>query len=227
MAYKKLPEGVLEFIRANAPGRGNAELAAMTNAAFGTSFTAVNIKGYKKYHRIRSDIKPKPPSLFTPEIQAFIFSNYEGVPYNEMAFLVNKRFGTSIPTDSFRWFYQNNNLRCGVRWTGKTLPVGTVSKREGRYQCIKMEDGSWRPYHHWLWEQAYGPIPPGRIVTFLDGNIQNTDISNLALVSRQEQMHLAIAGLRFDNPELTKTGILIAKVKIAANRQKKRGASDE
>ena len=223
MAYKKLPDGVLDFVSANAPGRGNAELAEMTNAAFGTSFTAVNIKSYKASHKIRSGIQPKPPSAFTPEIREYIFSHYEGVPYCKMADLVNQQFGTSIPQKSFRWFYQNNKLRCGVSWIGNKAEPGEISQKKDDYQYIKMEDGSWRLYHHWLWEQAHGPIPPGHMVTFLDGNIQNIELDNLMLISRAEQMHVTKDNLRFDDPALTKTGILIAKVKAAANKQKKQG----
>lgn len=227
MAYEKLHEGVLEFVRANAPGRGNAELAAMTNAAFGTSFTAVNIKNYKAYHKIKSGIQPKPPSVFTPEIREYIFSHHEGIPYGKMADIVNQQFGTAIPTKSFRWFYQNNKLKCGIHWTGRKADPGDVSQKKDRYQYIKLEDGSWRLYHHWLWEQENGPIPAGHMVTFLDGNIQNVDLSNLALVSRPEHMQVLKDNLRFDDPELTKTGILIAKVKIAAKQNKKRRQSDE
>lgn len=227
MAYTKLPDGVLEFVQANAPGRGNAELAEMTNTAFGTSFTAANMKGYKAHHGIRSGIKPKPPSTFTPEIREYILAHHDGVPYCDMADMVNAQFGTAIPKDKFRWFYQNNKLRCGFYWTGKKAAPGAVSKKKDNYQYIKMEDGSWRLYHHFLWEQAYGPIPSGHMVTFLDGNIQNTDLNNLALVSRPEHMQVIRDRLRFDDPELTKTGILIAKVKMAAKQQKKRRRSDE
>lgn len=225
MTYEKLPEGVLEFVRANAPGRGNAELAAMTNAAFGTSFTAVNIKGYKAYHKIRSGVQPKPPSVFTPEIREYIFSHHEGVPYSKMADMVNQRFGTSIPTKSFRWFYQNNKLRCGVYWSGKKAAPGSVSQKKDDYQYIKMDDGRWRLLHHVIWERAHGPIPNGHKVTFIDGDIQNVSIDNLMVVTNAEQMILARDNLRFDDPQLNKTGILIAKIK-AAGSQKKRRRSD-
>lgn len=227
MAYAKLPDGVLEFVQTNAPGRGNAELAEMTNTAFGTSFTAVKMKGYKAHHGIRSGIKPKPPSDFTPEIREYILEHYDGVPYGNMADMVNQHFHTAIPKEKFRWFYQNNNLRCGVRWTGKKAIPGSISKKKDDYQYIKLEDGTWKLYHHFLWEQAYGPIPPGHMVTFLDGNIQNTDLSNLALISRAEQMQVVIDRLRFNDPELTKTGILIARIKTTAKQQKKRRRSDE
>lgn len=227
MAYAALPEDLLDYICANAPGRGNAELAAMVNAAFGTTFTVAAMKTYKARHKIRSGIKPKPPSVFTPEIRGYIFSSYEGIPYREMARLVNEHFGTSISEDKFRWFYQNNKLRCGVRWSGASVSPGSVSKKKDGYQYIKMDDGTWRLYHHVLWEQVNGPIPPGHMVTFLDGNVQNTDISNLALISREEQMQLLKDGLRFDNPNLTKTGILIARVKNEARKRQKRRRSDE
>ena len=111
--------------------------------------------------------------------------------------------------------------------TGKKAAPGSVSQKKDDYQYIKLEDGTWTQYHRYLWEQAHGPIPPGHMVTFLDGNIQNTDLSNLALISRTEQMHLMKDDLRFDNPELTKTGILIAKVKIAAGKKEKRRQSNE
>lgn len=226
MVNEKIPEGVLEFVRANAPGIGSAELAAKTNAAFGTSFTASQMKYYKAHHKIKSGIKPKPPSAFTPEIRDYIFTHYEGVPYGKMAEVVNQQFGTSIPTKSFRWFYQNNKLRCGVRWTGKSVEPGSVSQKKDDYQYIKMEDGSWRLLHHVIWEREHGPIPDGHKVTFIDGDIQNVSIDNLMLVTNAEQMILARDNLRFDDPQLNKTGILIAKIKVAG-RQKKRGASDE
>lgn len=226
MAYEKLPEEVLEFVRANAPGRGNAELAAITNAAFGTSFTAAKMKGYKSSHKIRSGIQPKPPSVFTPEIREYIFSHHEGVPYIKMADMVNQRFGTSIPAKSFRWFYQNNKLRCGVHWSGKKAEPGSVSQKKDTYQYIKMEAGSWRLLHHVIWEREHGPIPDGHKVTFIDGDIQNVSIDNLMLVTNAEQMILARDNLRFDDPQLNKTGILIAKIK-AAGSQKKRRRSDE
>ena len=185
------------------------------------------MKNYKYSHKIKSGIQPKPPSAFTPEIREYILSHYGGVPYGKMADIVNQHFGTSIPVKSFRWFYQNNKLRCGVHWTANKAEPGDISQKKDDYQYRKMEDGSWRLYHHWLWEQAHGPIPAGYVVTFLDGNIQNTDINNLALISRSEQMHLVKDGLRFENPEHTRTGILITKVKMAANKRQKRGASGD
>lgn len=40
--------------------------------------------------------------------------------------------------------------------------------------------------HRMVWEQAHGPIPPGYIVHHVDHDKRNNDLSNLALMSRQE-----------------------------------------
>ena len=42
--------------------------------------------------------------------------------------------------------------------------------------------------HRFVWESHYGAIPKGYNVQFKDGNRQNCDISNLYLISRQEQL---------------------------------------
>ena len=60
---------------------------------------------------------------------------------------------------------------------------------------------------------------------FKDKNRQNCVLENLALVSLAENAVMNRAGLRFENAAHTETGILIAKIKIAArNRKKQKGA---
>lgn len=227
MSYRKIPDGVLDFVRANAAGRSSAELAALVNSTFRTSFTAMQMKSYKASHKIRSGVTPKPPAVFPPEIREYILSHHDGVPYCDMADMVNSRFGTAFPKEKFRWFYQNHKLRCGVRWTGKKAASGAVSQKKNDYQYIKTEDGKWILLHHYVWEQVHGPIPPGCKVTFLDGNIQNVSLENLALVSNAEQMILVRDNLRFSDPQLTQAGILVAKIKVAASKRQKGRCANE
>lgn len=223
--YKKLPPGVLEFIRENAKGRSNADLAAMTNAAFGTDFDAERMKGYKAYHKIRSGIQPRPPSPFTKEMREFIFANSEGLTFEEMCEMLDAKFGADIPQSKLRSFYQNNKIKCGVTVIVNSKPVGTIVTDKDGYLRRKTETGKWELLHRLLWEETNGPIPEGCKVTFLDGNKQNVSIDNLVMVTNAEQMILAKDGLRFQDPQLTKTGLLIAKVKIAAKQRKKGGDS--
>ncbi|MGR6647414.1 HNH endonuclease signature motif containing protein [Avibacterium paragallinarum] len=39
-----------------------------------------------------------------------------------------------------------------------------------------------------IWEQAFGKIPQGFVLWFKDGNIQNCELSNLELISRNEML---------------------------------------
>lgn len=131
--FHKLPVGVLEFVRENAPGRYNQDLASMTNAVFGTDFTQSTMKGYKSYHKIRSGIKPRPPSPFTQEMREFIFANSDGITYAQMTQMLNERFQTDFPSSKLRWFYQNNKIRSGVTVIVNSKPVGSITTDKDGY----------------------------------------------------------------------------------------------
>jgi len=64
----------------------------------------------------------------------------------------------------------------------KFPPVGTEKIRSNKYIYVKVaEPDVWRAKHHLIWEEAHGPIPEGDRIYFIDGNIRNCDLSNLAL----------------------------------------------
>lgn len=54
----------------------------------------------------------------------------------------------------------------------------------GRYISLKLPSGKWVLEHRWVWEQANGPIPIGCVVAARDGDIRNTDLANLMLVTK-------------------------------------------
>lgn len=65
-----------------------------------------------------------------------------------------------------------------------------------------------------MWEAHNGPIPSGMIVSFKNGDKEDVDIDNLMLITMQENAELMRSGLRFDERELTETGLTLAKLKI-------------
>jgi hypothetical protein len=106
-----------------------------------------------------------------------------------------------------------------------TLPLGTERVKKGiRYRKVTEArygpaSRRWKQVHHLIWEEAHGPVPPGHIVHFLDGDTSNCAIENLACVSRG--VLCWIAGHypeRPLNPELVKTLIALAELELAANR---------
>lgn len=62
-------------------------------------------------------------------------------------------------------------------------------KRNGRkYQYIRLSLANWKPLHVYNWELSHGKIPKGHCLWFKDGNSLNADISNLELITRQENL---------------------------------------
>lgn len=114
-----------------------------------------------------------------------------------------------------------------------SLPVGTEVFRDG-YVLLKLRDGAelkqwgrWVLKHRYVWEQAHGPIPEGMMVIFLDGNTRNCELSNLALVSKEENAMLNTKKLRSQNAQATKVVITVAKLNLAISRKgKKNGHRD-
>lgn len=74
------------------------------------------------------------------------------------------------------------------RWDGKTCPVGEcrVWKQGDRSFVVIKLKGGFVPYAHWLYEQIYGKIPKGHVVTTKDDNQLNISLSNLKLTTRAE-----------------------------------------
>ena len=55
---------------------------------------------------------------------------------------------------------------------------------------VSFEPGAkgWRALHRILWEEAHGPVPPGHIVSFKDGDRLNVELGNLKLLSLADNM---------------------------------------
>lgn len=75
-----------------------------------------------------------------------------------------------------------------------TKSDGVITTRNSRnkygkvrcYKWIRISEGVWRQLHVVRWEETNGPVPPGFIVVFADGNSMNCDISNLRLINRKQ-----------------------------------------
>jgi hypothetical protein len=110
-----------------------------------------------------------------------------------------------------------------------TKQIGYERITKDGYVEVKVEERpdrktgkkNFKAKHHIIWEEAYGKIPKGHKITFLDGNKQNCDLNNLALITNAEHLEVTRQGLRSENPKITETGILIARVGVKLNKAKK------
>lgn len=71
-------------------------------------------------------------------------------------------------------------------------PIGHEMEISGYLYRKTAEGGTqhenYRPVQHIVWEEHYGPVPDGHIVTFKDGNNRHFAINNLELITRSENM---------------------------------------
>lgn len=254
---------VHDFIRDNVEGRTAKELAEMTNARFGTDFSASSMKSYKNNHKLKSGTpcglpKGRPTEMYPAEVADFIQENYTGTSYAEMAVKLKEVFGREYTQRQIMGYYKNHKLNSGLTghfekghipknkgekgyiapgsekgWFKEgnkpwdTVPVGTVVTKSDGYLWKKIDDKpgtwrqNWRQFHILIWEEANGPIPEGYRIIFKDKDKRNCTLGNLAMVSLAENAVMNNYGLRFESAEHTETGILIAKIKIAAKRRRK------
>lgn len=74
-------------------------------------------------------------------------------------------------------------------------PVGSMRVNNEGYIDVKWDQkrkgaGAWVAVHRLNWIGANGPIPPGHMLRFKDGNRRNPLVENLMLVTRKDHIRL-------------------------------------
>lgn len=90
-----------------------------------------------------------------------------------------------------------------------TLHDGAITLRSDKtgrcYKYIRVKKGEWKELHRYVWETEKGKVPGGFVICFKDGDSLNTDIANLALISRAEILKRNRPGDLYSNPAKYKT----------------------
>lgn len=193
---ERYPREVREYIHANYVGVGPKQMTQILNEKFGTAYEHKHIKAYYANNKLDSGL-----------------NGSEGrIPW------MKGKKGYRMPGCE-KYFFQKGHV------PHNTVPVGTIRKCADGYMWKKVADvknasrKNWRQLHYLVWEEANGPIPEGKKIAFLDGDPGNCALENLVLTDAGELIVANKLQLRFDDPELTKTGLMVAKVTIAANER--------
>ena len=95
-------------------------------------------------------------------------------------------------------------------------PVGSERVDKDGYTLIKIaEPKKWALKHRVIWEEHYkNKVPKRSVIIFADGDKTNLNVDNLICVTRNELRVLNQCRLISSVPELTKTGLNVAKIKI-------------
>ncbi len=130
-----------------------------------------------------------------------------------------------------RWrliFIDGNRLNCtleNIAFDGAPLGSETLESLTGGRKYLKVkvaEPDVWVFKHRYVWELANGPIPEGHMIQFADKNTLNCELENLMLVSNKEAGYLSAKNLYFEDSELNKTSVNIAKISLALNESQKK-----
>lgn len=174
---------------------------------------------------------------FTKNEEYWLQTNYERYgTYKELTEAFNKFFNKDKALTAIRekctkrlglkgminpTAYKKGNIK-------EQLPIGTIRKcKNGTY--IKVMDSKyayqsgytepyWLPLQKKIWMDNYGEVPKGKMIIFLDGNIENVNIDNLYCIDRKISAVIASHGWYSNNRELTLTAIKWCELYYAINK---------
>ena len=176
----------LEFIKRHIKNRSYADLTSLFNESFNLSLTVDQIKAVLARYK-----------LCNGRDRRFLPGH---VPHNK-----GKKGIHLSPATEFKPGNRPVNY----------MPVGTERINTDGYAEIKIKDpNKWKPKHRIIWEEANGPIPPGHVIIFADGDKSNIDLDNLLMVSRRELAIMNHEKLIHNDRRLTKAGQMITALKM-------------
>ena len=173
-------------------------------------------------------IKAKIRHTWTNEQVEYLKKIAEGTPRKEIVKKLNDKFNLNLTLLQVRDCMNSHGIRNNIdkRFSAKDgnrcqqeKPIGTISRWECGYTRIKTGDNEWEFIQRYVWRKYHGEIPPGHSVIFLDGNTDNYNIENLALVNRNELMKYNSMKLDSDNQELNRVTVNLAKLMTKAKEK--------
>ena len=184
---KVFPKEITDFIIANNYGKTTIEIMDIVNTEFKTDFKINQIKAFRKNHKLVSGI--------TGQFQK------GNVPWTK------GKKGLHFPGSEKTWFKKGQ-----IPLSHKEIGTEVIDKNG--YHKIKIaEPNKWKFKHIMEWEKHNGKVPEGCFISFKDGDHRNCGIDNLMCITKAEHAILNHQKMRSSSPELTETGLVIAKLK--------------
>jgi hypothetical protein len=205
--YRMFTAAQADFIREHYTQVIVSRLTYLLNTTFGTQFTASQVNGFVKNHKITSGRDGR--------FQKGQVSHNKGVK------------GWQAGGRSAETRFKKGRAAQEAR---NYVPIGTLRlSKDGYLERKVTDDPSLVPARRWVaearlvWEAANGPIPEGNVIVFLDGDKTNISLDNLRSVHRSVLAHLnqRYNKLGDTQGDARKAGILVAEVISKAHRRAK------
>lgn len=169
-------------------------------------------------------------SKITPEQREFIRKNidkFDSVPHFTKRF--NELFEQDIKYSTMASFISKtlkikrnkNSGKFNSQTKPRSLPIGTIRKSavgtyikvcESGVKLSGYQKPDWIPLQEKVYIDNFGPVPDGCFICFLDCNNENFSPDNLYPVSRRISAYLSSNKMWNQNPDLTKTAIILANL---------------
>ena len=189
---KKYTDEMIEFLREVAKGKTYAEITELFNKKFDLKVDTKRIKSLLSRKKIHT------------ETGGCLYKK-GSIPWNK-----GKKGFMGANRTSFKKGHRPKSWR----------PIGSERVDRDGYTLIKIsnEGGMWKRWalkHRVVWEEHYKmKVPKSYVIIFADGDKTNLNIDNLICVTRNELRVLNQHRLISSVPELTKTGLNVAKIRI-------------
>lgn len=133
-----------------------------------------------------------------------------------------------VPANSLRYIPNSSSTKFKKGQVPHNhMPVGSESEVDGYIRVKIAEPNRWFMKHVLLWQLENGKVPDGYKVIFADGNRHNFNIDNLVIVSSAELLYLNRHRLIYNNADLTKVSVNIAKVATKAYERQRELKKEE
>lgn len=203
MVNRKYTEDEHTFLREYIPGHTVREITAEFNRRFENPITEGRIKGYMARKKIKNG--------FTGRFEKGHPSHNKGKHPPSV--------GRMAETQYKKGHLPHNTKPIGYE---RITAEGYIEVKVRMRKSKPRSNDNFEFKHRIVWRQTHGEIPEGHCLVFLDGNKQNCELENLALVTREELSKLNKSKLRGNDPEVTKTCIAIARAGVAIDKAKRR-----
>lgn len=206
----------IEFIKNTYKGITHEELTKRFNKKFNIKRTVIQIKNVCAVRNFldNRDIR------YTEEQIKWLRDNVNGKRWTEITALFNERFSKNKTKNQLMIYCSSIGIHSGIPFGQSNAEDGSVYIRSNKYSLIKV-NGSWENKGRYEWKKHFGIIPKGKIIIFADGNCKNFSKDNLLAVTRAELITLNRKNMLFMDPELTKAGVLIAKLLLKIKERQK------
>ena len=217
-------EDQIRYIKRIAKGNKKKTILEKVNKKFNLTLN-INQLNNCMYSR---EIKARIRHTWTDEQVEYLKSIAEGTPRKDIVDKINEKFNLNLSMQQIRDCMNDRGIRNNIdkKFSAKDgnrcqqeKPIGTISRWECGYTRIKTGDNEWEFIQRYIWKKHHGEIPPGHSVIFLDGNTDNYNIENLALVNRNELMKYNSMRLNSNDQELNRVTVNLAKLMTKAKEK--------